>query len=92
MVEQYVVELDVSVHDVLVVDVVQRFDDLLEKVLRNVFFESASLADVVEQVAAASEFHDEQYVFFGFEGLVELHDVAVTDLFENVDFLHHFAF
>ena len=42
--------------------------------------------DVVKQLAAAAIFHDNVELFFGFNNLVELNDVWMSDLLQNFDF------
>ena len=89
-VEEDIVELDVSVEDVIWVAVVETFQDLLEDELGGVFSEFSSFADVVEEVAAWAEFDDEDDVFVGVEGVVEVDDVFVAEAFEDADFLEDF--
>lgn len=42
--------------------------------------------DVVKQLAAAAVFHDHVELLFGFNNLVKLNDVRMSDLLQNFDF------
>ena len=87
-VKQYVVQLDVSVGHVLRVDVTQAVDDLPENLLRERLLQSASLSDIVEQVAASAQLHDDDDVFLSLERLVDLDHVVVPQLQQQVHFFH----
>ncbi len=70
-VQQQIVQLDVPVQDVSAVTIVESFEELLEDVAGDGFLETASFADVGEEVAAGAEFLYIQEMLFGLEGLIE---------------------
>ena len=48
-----------------------------------------SLLNELKQITAVSVLHDEQEVLRTLENFKETDDVRVSDLFENIDLLHH---
>ena len=88
-VDQNVVEFDVAVDDVFAVDVFEALDDLFEDDLRRRLVQLRALPDEGEQVSA-DVFHDEDDVFFCFEGVEDLRDELVAELAEDFDFVVDF--
>ena len=90
-VQQYVVELDVSVYYRPTVDVGQAVRDLLEDEFAVTLLEAATLLDQPEQVSTSSVLHDHQQVLAALEDFQEANDVGVLDLLEEVHLLEDFA-
>jgi hypothetical protein len=82
--EEDVLRLDVPVHDVLGVDVGQRFQDLLGDLacLRNRYL---ALGDALEEFAALAQLHYEHIVVLVVVDLVELGDVGVVQRLQDLD-------
>lgn len=77
-VEQDVVKFDVSVRDLLCMDVAQPIDDLLEDLLRVGLLESPALPHVVEEIATCTQFHHDDNMLISFNRLVDLNDMVVS--------------
>ena len=73
-VEQQVVKFDVTMCNVLDVDVCQPMDDLFEEILGHVLRQPSAFAHIVEQVTTATQLHDKHNVLFGFECFEQLHN------------------
>ena len=73
-------------HNPQLVDVLNPTDDLLEHFAGFVFFHPLLLNDVVEELSAFHELHNQKQMFGGFDDFVELDDVGVADELEDVDF------
>ena len=80
MVEEYVLQLDVSVDDAILVDVIKTAEKLLEVELADIFLKTSKLA-VGDQVAECSpvvELHGETEELCVRANLVELDNIWVT--------------
>ena len=55
----------------------------------HIFFQAASLSDIVEKVTPTTQLHHENDVFCAIKVLVESHDVFVAYLPQDHDLLHH---
>ena len=77
-IEQNVVKLDVSMQNVLRMDVPEALYDLSKEELSDVFRESPPLPHVVEQISTRAQLHDEEDVPSCLEGLEQLHDMRVS--------------
>ena len=90
-VQQYIVELDVSVYDRAAVDMSQSVCDLLEDELAVALLETAPLLDQFKQISTASVLHDHQQVLAALKDFQEADDVRVLDLLEQIHLLEDFA-
>lgn len=77
--------------DALRVTVVQSTDELLEHALGDVFLKLAPLAHVVQEIAACCNLYHEENVLLSFEEFKEAHDVLMSGLLEDDDFVENFA-
>lgn len=80
-VQQEIFRLEVSMHDVQFVYVLDPVDELLEEPRSLHFLDSFSLNDVVEELSLFGVFHDEEELLVVFENLVELYDVGMPEDF-----------
>mmetsp|Transcript_117742 Transcript_117742/g.379969 ORF Transcript_117742/g.379969 Transcript_117742/m.379969 type:complete len:299 (+) Transcript_117742:555-1451(+) len=78
LVEEKVFQLQVSVHDAVAVEVVQREQDLPDHVRRVLLGQVAALRDAVEELAAIQALHDEVQLPPGFVYVVQPHYVWVV--------------
>ena len=88
-IKQDVVQFNVSVDDPVVVQVCNALHDLLEHEFGVLLAELPALADVIEEVAARAELHNNQMVLISIEGLEELHNVGVAQHLEDADLITH---
>ena len=88
-IKQDVVQFDVSVDHPVVMEVGDALHDLLEYELGVFLAQLPALADVVKEIAARAELHDNQMVLISVEGLEELHDVGVPQHLEDTDLITH---
>ncbi|GIX65410.1 ABC transporter ATP-binding protein, putative [Babesia caballi] len=82
--EQQVLRLEVAVHDVLPVHVVDAAQHLLDDFGRVLLREALAAHYLVEQLASRVELRDEVVVLFVLEELEDLHDVRVVQRLEHV--------
>jgi hypothetical protein len=87
-IEKNVVELNVSVPDVLRMNVLKTLNNLLEDLLRKRLLQSSPLPNIVEEVTSCTKLHDNYNVFVSLNCLVDLYNVVVSEFQEQVDFLH----
>ena len=85
-----VVGLDISVHDVLCMAMIERLEQLLHVFGRNCLRESLVflLRDLVKQWLARHVLHHQVDVLLVVVGLVVLHDVGVVQLVQDCHFFH----
>lgn len=87
-IEQYVVEFDVAMGNVLRVNVLEAIDYLLEDLLRDWLLQATPLPDVVEKVATRAQLHHDDYVFLRLDCLVDLDHVVMAELEQKVHLFH----
>jgi hypothetical protein len=77
------------VHDIQATDVFNASNDLLEESACLLLFNPLHLDDVVKKLAALGIFHNQVQLLLGFDDLVELDDLRVSDDLQNVDLSGH---
>eukprot|EP00191_Tetraselmis_sp_GSL018_P017993 CAMPEP_0177590070 /NCGR_PEP_ID=MMETSP0419_2-20121207/7178_1 /TAXON_ID=582737 /ORGANISM="Tetraselmis sp., Strain GSL018" /LENGTH=161 /DNA_ID=CAMNT_0019080541 /DNA_START=543 /DNA_END=1028 /DNA_ORIENTATION=+ len=87
--EERVLELDVAVHNPLVVHVIYGADQLLKEPPGLVFLQAAAADDKVEEVTAGRKLHRDANVLRGEEDLLKLDDVGVVEAPVVVDLALH---
>ena len=88
-IKQDVFQLDVSVHDQVLVEVLNASDDLSEDVFGLGLGQTAPLLQVGEQIPARTQLHhDAQFLSF-LESLQQLYVVLMLQRFQNLDFLRY---
>ena len=78
LLEQNVLGLEISVHNVVLMAVIDAREDLLHKHSAVSLGELASLQDLVEELSSFADFGDEIVAFLVLEELVHLNDVGVV--------------
>lgn len=71
--------------------VTQSTYELFEETFGHVFFKLAPFAYEVEEITSCCDFNDEEYMFLGLKILKEAHNILVSSLLQNNDFLKNFA-
>jgi hypothetical protein len=89
--QEDVIKLDVTVEDTLGVDVTDASYDLCEQKFGDVFLEFASLANICEEITAATDLHDEDDVLNGLKRFIETDNITVTRVSQDVELLHDLA-
>lgn len=89
VVEQQVFWFEVAVHDAEFMEVLHAADDLLKKLAGLRLLQLLLFHDVVKELAARDELHDEEELFGCLDDLKELDNVRVSDQLEDVDFSGH---
>lgn len=89
IVEYQILRLDVSVDDVVGVNVLQSDGQTSNNELGLVFVELDALANVVAQVAAHHEVADQVDVFLVLEGVHDVHDEGMLQLGQELALSHH---
>ena len=87
-IQQYIVELDVSMGYILRVNIPEPVDYLLEDLLRDRLLQAPPLPHVVQKVTARTQLHYDDDVLLGLDGLVYLHYVVMTQLQQQIYFFH----
>jgi hypothetical protein len=81
-VQQYVVQLDISVRDLFCMDVAQAIDNLFEDLLSIRFFKPTSLSHVIEQVSACTQLHYDDYMLLSLYSFIDLNHMIVPEFQE----------
>ena len=90
-IQQYIVELNVPMRDILRVNIAQTVDNLTENLLREGLLEPPSFTHVVKQIATGAKLHYNDYVLLSFDSLIDLDYVIVAQFEQQVDLLHQFS-
>jgi len=88
-VQQDVVQLDVTMGDLLVVQVGDTFHDLAEHELSIFLSQLPALADVVEEVTSWAELHNDHVMALGLESLEDFDVVGVAQPLQDIDLVHN---
>lgn len=81
-IEKNIIELDVSMCNRLLVDVLYTQNDLSEYVFRLRFFKFAPFSYIIEQITTGTELHDDDDVLRRLDSLVNLDNVIISQLQE----------
>ena len=73
------------------VAVIQAVYQLLKDTFSCVFFQLAPLSNIVEEITTSCDFYDEEQVLLSLKVLKETHNILVSCLLQDHDFLKHFA-
>lgn len=76
-------------HNPEAVDVLDPADDLLKHFAGLVLAHFLSLHDVIEELSLLHVLHHQEEMLRGFDDLVQLDNVGVTDEFQDMDFPRH---
>jgi len=87
-VQEDVVQFDVSVRNVLRVDVAQPINNLLEYYLGVGLLETPPLPNIIQKVSTRTQLHANYDMFFSFYGFIDFDDMVVPELEEQRHFLH----
>jgi hypothetical protein len=77
-IEQDVVKFDISMGNVLGMDVAETVNYLLENDFRIRLLQSASLSDVIKKITASAKLHHDDDVLLGFDGLIDFYYMVVS--------------
>ncbi len=84
--QKEVFRLNIAMTDINAVEVVQRVKALSENLSCLLFSKTLLVRDVVQELAALAELHDEEIVVFALPGFVDLRDVGVVQLLGDARF------
>lgn len=87
--EQQVLGLEISVHNVLAVQVIDGLEDVLHGLSGILFGELAIIADSVEELASGSELGDNVELLLALEPVLEGDDVWVVALLEQRELFNY---
>ena len=87
VVKKDILQLDVLMHDTLVVDVAKTYKDLLKDVLCEGLIKFGSSAHVMEQVAPCAKLHVHEFILAHIDVLVHLNDVWVPQVLQQGDLI-----
>lgn len=89
LVEKQVLRLQVAMANLDLVEVLDASEDLVEEPARFAILQSSLLDDVLEKFASAGILHYQEELFGRFDDFIQLHDVRVSNDFQNVNLSHH---
>lgn len=87
-VKENIVEFYVAMGNVFGVNKVEAIDYLLENLLGKWFFETTTLANVIQKVTSCAKLHYNHNVLLGFNCFVYFDYMIMSELQQQIDFLH----
>lgn len=87
-IKQNVVELNVTMRYILGMNVLKPINNLFEYLLGQRLLQSSAFPNVIEEIAAGAQLHNNDDMLLGLDCLVYLHDVVMPELEKKVDLLH----
>jgi len=87
-VKQDVIQLDVSVANMLRMNILETINNLFEYLFSIWLLESSSLSDIIKQITSCTELHDNNNVFLCLDGFINFNDVIMSELKKKIDLLH----
>lgn len=90
IIQEHIVQLDVSMEHWSAVAVTEPVDNLLKDVLGLILTQSFLTFDVMKKIPGTCVLHDDEEVLWAFEDFEKSNYVGVMDFLEDVNFLEYF--